>query len=269
MTAKPITIHGKSFTKLKDVCKVNPNTYIQKRKVPRHNYVYARVADNDEWKECHDNDKDAEILLVKEYVDENFVGIETEKNGTLAIHAERCMKRCTTPISCIYLFSLGHVKNIRECLSISKEVNDELLVYKYGMTKNLAFRMKEHMNDYGKLNNVVVRLVLFSLVDPSLISNAEGDIRFFFNNTGMKLVVPGRNELIVCDNKQFKLIENQYRLISVDYSSKHTELFRRIADLEHDVQIKTLELEKCKIELSMQTRIHDLEINAIQLKSQT
>lgn len=232
---------------------------IAKHKIPKNNFVLAIKNQHNVWEECKDDDKNAELLLCKEWV-ETQVGINNDKVGILAPHVERCMKKCAVPLSCVYLFSLGTVQKMRNNFSIPVEVCDDSHVCKYGMTKNLESRVYEHMSDYGKLENVNLRLATFAPIDPTFLSEAEGELRNFFNLLDMKLHTIGRNELVVVSEKQLKVVENQYRLIAHSYSSKVDELLTRVSTLENELRYKTLELDKAIEIMSLQARIHELEL---------
>lgn len=232
---------------------------IAKHKIPKNNFVLAIKNQQNVWEECKDDNKDAELLLCKEWV-ETQVGINNDKIGILAPHVERCMKKCAVPISCVYLFTLGTVQKMRNNFAIPVEVNDTHFVCKYGMTKNLESRVSEHMSDYGKIENVTLRLTTFVPIDQSFLSDAEGDLRSFFNTLDMKLHTLGRNELVVIPEKQMKVVENQYRLIAQTYSSRVHDLNARVSMLESELRYKNLELDKAIEIMGLQGRIHELEL---------
>jgi hypothetical protein len=53
-------------------------------------------------------------------------------------------------IPCVYLFTLGYVKDLRESMQLG-DVYDDDIVAKYGFTKDLTRRIGEHIKKYGKI----------------------------------------------------------------------------------------------------------------------
>ena len=54
-------------------------------------------------------------------------------------------------IPCIYVFSLGYVKELRNSMNIDKSIDDDNIVIKYGMTDNLLRCSSEHVKEYQDL----------------------------------------------------------------------------------------------------------------------
>jgi hypothetical protein len=57
-------------------------------------------------------------------------------------------------LPCVYLFTLGYVKDLRQSLNIDNSFNDESIVAKYGFTKDLSRRTGEHIKSFSKIENV-------------------------------------------------------------------------------------------------------------------
>jgi hypothetical protein len=100
--------------------------------------------------------------------------------GVLPEAVREVCKKSTSPISCIYLFSLGTVGSLRKTFNIPTDMKDNDIVVKYGRTEDLDRRTTEHNNDYGKLENVELRLLMYSFVDSSYAVDAENDIAAFY-----------------------------------------------------------------------------------------
>jgi len=133
---------------------------------------------------------------------------------------------------CVYLLELGTVREVRGALSISSAVADDMVVYKYGMTSNMEKRIGQHNADYGRMTNVSLSLKLFSYIDTRYTTEAEGDIRSFFNGLGMALDVPGRNELVAISGSNYRVIQRQFASISKEYAGATKELQDKIQVLE-------------------------------------
>ena len=179
---------------------------------------------------------------------------------------------CSNELPCVYLFSLGKVKDLRESFDISSEVNDDLIVYKYGHTTNMVDRHAAHKNDYGKINNVVLTLVSFCYIDPRYTAQAENDIRLLFKETGLSLKIKGRNELVAFNDTALKLIKSQYKNVGQQYAGFTEVLQNKIIKLENDIINKDKDIENTRllniIELNEKNKIisenilmHTIEIN--------
>jgi hypothetical protein len=62
-------------------------------------------------------------------------------------------------IACVYLFTIGLVKDLRKTMNISKKIPDDHIVCKYGKTGDLDRRTREHALTYGKLKGATLCLL--------------------------------------------------------------------------------------------------------------
>jgi hypothetical protein len=146
---------------------------------------------------------------------------------------------------CIYLLSLGTVKDLRDTFGIDASTPDDYIVYKYGFTDDLQRRIGEHETKYNKLPNVNVKLATFNIIDPIYMKDAERDIREECNAYEVSLKSDGYNELIVLNEKQLKHTKQHYSRIGREYAGHTAELQDQIVKLKDD--IKTYEF---KIQLN-------------------
>jgi hypothetical protein len=166
-------------------------------------------------------------------------------------------------LPCIYLFTLGYVKDLRESMNISKEYEDNSIIAKYGMTKNLSRRTTEHLKHYKTIDGCELKLKYYSYIDPQYISVGESDIREFINSLDLKLTFNNEEELIVIPNKFIKLISEKYEHIGKKYSGHVSELITRIKELED-----TLEKQELKHNLEMQKLYNEKEKAISEIQSQ-
>jgi hypothetical protein len=146
---------------------------------------------------------------------------------------------------CIYLLSLGTVKDLRDTFGIDASTPDDYIIYKYGFTDDLQRRIGEHETKYNKLPNVNVKLATFNIIDPIYMKDAERDIREECNAYEVSLKSDGYNELIVLNEKQLKHTKQHYSRIGREYAGHTAELQDQIVKLKDD--IKTYEF---KIQLN-------------------
>ncbi len=178
-------------------------------------------------------------------------------------------KRSTNTLPCIYLFRLNTVKELRDSMNIPLKYRDEDIVYKYGMTKDLSQRSYQHQNDYGRIKNVNLTLELYSYIDPQYISEAETDIKYFFNQTELNYEYENRSEIVIIPETKMKLVKKQYNQITTLYAGHVKELIQKIKDLEgelilekekHLTELKNKELELKDKELELEKERHKNEL---------
>jgi hypothetical protein len=192
--------------------------------------------------------------------------LEKERLGTniLQINLESfraVFKKHANKFPCIYLLALGTVGELRETFIISPEIDDKLVVYKYGFTDDFPRRIKEHQDDYGKLPNVNISIAVFHIIDTKYTSEAEDDLRQFFKNMNKTLFVENqqqkRTELVVLNTKELETVKKEFRHIGNDYAGNTQELQKQIQDL--NVKLEKQELQH-KLEIQeLQHKIKDIQ----------
>jgi hypothetical protein len=137
---------------------------------------------------------------------------------------------------CIYLLSLGTVKDLRETFGLDGTVPDESNVYKFGFTDDLERRLGEHQTKYGKMKNVHINLACFHIVDVKYTSEAESEIRDFFNVFSKSLDIKGYNELVAFTSREYKQITRQYKSIGEQYTGNTAGFKKEISDLNNKIK---------------------------------
>ena len=127
-------------------------------------------------------------------------------------------KNAVNLFPCIYLFSLGTVKKLKKSFNIEKYDSEDDIVVKYGRTDNLSRRMKEHENNYGKIKNVQLELLMFTMIDSEYTANAESKLSVFMKQ--FKLKHDKFNELAIIKKSSIKDIKIQYSLINEAYGGR-------------------------------------------------
>jgi predicted GIY-YIG superfamily endonuclease len=172
---------------------------------------------------------------------------------------------------CIYLLQLGKVSELRETFNISHDIDDHLHVYKYGFTDDLSRRIGEHERDYGKLNNVSIKLATFHTIDTKYTSDAEGDVRDLVNTFQKKLHFDGHKELILLNQKEVDFVKKQYSYLGTIYAGATAELQKQIAELKDKIKDLEHELENIKLEhnLALQKEQYEKQFLQFQLDNTT
>jgi hypothetical protein len=181
-------------------------------------------------------------------------------------------KKSSTSVPCVYLFALGTVVDLRKAMSIDSKYSDDDVVYKYGMTKDLVSRTQQHQADYGKISGVSLKMKYYSFIDPQYISEAETDIKTFFNSLDMKLEYDNRTELVIIKSQHIEIVKKQYQTLSMLYAGHVKELVQKIKDLEKELELKdekhknAMELkdERFKSMMELKDEKHKLEIMTLE-----
>ena len=195
------------------------------------------------------------------------MGTITQKNklvGNLLGVSSKAVKevfnKTARSIPCVYLFSIGSVKDLRKSLNLDDKYQNEDYVYKWGMSDDLERRTKQHEKTYGKFKGSNIELVLFGMIDQQYISKAETRVKHLFE--GLEMVVNHETfvELAIIPKKKMKLIREQYDLISSKYMGHITELVNQIKEKDNEIALmkKDMELMKGKHENDLMRK--DMEI---------
>jgi hypothetical protein len=172
---------------------------------------------------------------------------------------------------CIYLLQLGKVADLRETFNISHDIDDHHHVYKYGFTDDLSRRIGEHERDYGKLNNVAIKLTTFHTIDTKYTSDAEGDVRDIVTTFHKKLHFDGHKELIVLNKTELDFVKKQYSYLGTIYAGATAELQKQIAELKDKIKDLEHELVNIKLEhnLALQKEQYEKQFIQFQLDNTT
>ena len=155
---------------------------------------------------------------------------------------------------CIYLLSLGKVKDLRETFGIDASVPDDSIVYKFGFTDDLERRLGEHQTKYGKLKNVNINLACFHTVDVKYTSEAEAKIREMTRAYNSLLNIDGYNELISLNKIQFEFIIELYESTGRKYMGNTAGLQKEIEDLKKEIQSLHDEIKDLKLQFNMEIK---------------
>jgi hypothetical protein len=168
---------------------------------------------------------------------------------------KQVLKKSVISISCVYFFSLGTVKQLRNSFNISNNYDDDMIVIKYGRTDNLERRTTEHEKDYGNIENVDLRLMKYAFIDDKYTSEAEVDLSNFFNYSKYKYDFPNRNELAIIPKDKINIVEKEYEKIRKIYAGNLKEIINEKEKLLNEIiKLKLIH----KIELNEEKHKHEL-----------
>lgn len=173
-----------------------------------------------------------------------------------------------TTLPCVYLFTLGQVKDLRSSMKIDSKHKDDDIVAKYGYTKDLARRASEHIATYGKIKGVDLKLKYHAYMDPQYMSQGENDIRMFMDALKINLEYEKHSELVVIPKDMMKLVDKQYQQIGSNYMGHISELITKIKELENKLEKQSLTYELGLEKVKHENEILKKDTEIIKLKLQ-
>jgi hypothetical protein len=164
----------------------------------------------------------------------------------LGVHANtirEVFNTSTKAVPCVYLFTLGTVKDLRKSMNLAKTYTDDMIICKYGRTDSLERRASEHNRTFSKIKNVNLCLKYYAYIDPQFASNAETDIADYFQDINANITYENLKELVILSPKQFeKSIKQQHTNLSTMYAGHISDLLKKITELENQLLLKNAEI---------------------------
>jgi len=157
-------------------------------------------------------------------------------------------------LPCIYLLTLGYVKDLRKSMNIDPKYDDEDLVSKYGVTEDLQKCINDHTAIFSGIEGCNLTVKYHSYIDPQCMSAAETDVREYVSSHNINLEYGKHEELCIIPKNQLKTILKQYQVIGKSYMGHVSELVTKIKKLEMDIEQKNheIEIERKNHELAIQ-----------------
>lgn len=175
------------------------------------------------------------------------------------------ISKSSMPISCVYYFTLGTVKDLRESFNIPEKYHDDMILSKYGMTKNLNKRTQQHHRTYSKFKGVNLSLAYFSIIDPEYISEAENCLSITCNLSKNKL--EKHKELVILEPEDIKEIKKLFNNINSIYCIRHSNLSALIKDEQHKFNMLELKMENQLLKKENEILKLKNEIELLKLKN--
>jgi len=166
------------------------------------------------------------------------------------------LNRNSLTLPCIYLVSLGIVKDLRMSMNIAERFHDDGIVCKYGYSEDFKRRLSEHVSRYNKgIPNAKVRVLRYAYIDPINTSTAETELGQIMNIINSKFQYKDETELVVISHEQQDFVFKQFTQLAKAYMGHTTELNARIQELENQNKQQllehTIELQRTQYESSM------------------
>jgi len=160
----------------------------------------------------------------------NLLGVSIEA-------VKQVFNKTVNKLPCIYLLSIGCVKDLRKTLNIGDKYNDKDYVYKYGRTEDLERRIKEHERTYGKLQGSQLELIINGFIDPQYVAEAETKLKHIFWEMNLSYDHAKHKELAIIPAKKMDMIKEQYDLISQAYMGHISTLMSKLKDKNAEIDL--------------------------------
>lgn len=142
-----------------------------------------------------------------------------------ADHLKAIMRKTDGEISCLYLIDI-------------KQTKDGKRVFKYGYTKHLRSRFREHMLKYGD----DIELIKFSFVPEMNLSKSETMIRGITKPFAYEC--EGENELIALTDQELESVLLVYKSVATNHCGQLKEIVGKYESDARDVQLGISELKR-------------------------
>jgi len=168
-------------------------------------------------------------------------------------------------LPCIYLFTLGTAEDLRQSMNIDPKIDDTSIVAKFGYTKDLSRRTREHADKLGVIPNAELRLKLYSFIDPQFTSAAESGVKRFMNAFQFGLAYKSTVELVTIPAKIMNIVAEYYNYLGRKYMGRLAEYVIRLKDVQHDAltTVREKDNELCLFKKDIDLLKKDMEIMAL------
>ncbi|AGC02433.1 hypothetical protein H012_gp015 [Acanthamoeba polyphaga moumouvirus] len=201
------------------------------------------------------------------------MGTKTQKNQLIASMTgvspeaiKAVFSKTSSTLPCIYFYTIGKVKDLRKTLKIGNDYDDEDIIGKYGMTKDLDRRTGEHNDTYGQLPGSDLRLTMFNFIDIQYLSQAESDLKLYMKDTGLKFNHNKYYELAIVSKSMLKSVKKQYDLIGKSYIGHIKELTDKIKEKDNEINLIKKDYDIMKMNHENELLKKDLEIMKMENK---
>ena len=165
--------------------------------------------------------------------------------------------------SSIYCMTIGRESDLGDS---SYPSNPNGIVIKYGYTKNLERRLKEHNRDFSNIKGSQLKLLKYCRIDKKYLSQAEVDLKEFLK-IGKVFKYKNYAELIVIDEKQLGQIKKQFNYIRHEYQGKVDGFIKELEELERKYQAEIKDL-KHQAEIKDLKHRDEIKDKDIQIKDE-
>ena len=183
------------------------------------------------------------------------------------IESSRNAIKCNTnKLSCIYLLTLGYVKDIKQNMNISDKYSDTDIVCKYGFTDDLERRLKEHQINFNKIKNIDIKLKYYTYIDHNELSKAENRLKNMFKLMDNFIEYQDYKEIVVISQDNFNIVKDKFDDCKYLFIGDKYEILKVIDNLKHQLDIKDRDVKMEVMQYKHQIELLQKDIEIISNK---
>jgi hypothetical protein len=183
--------------------------------------------------------------------------------GITSATLKELAKTNVTTMPCVYLFSIGTVKNLRRVMGLGDEYIDTDYVYKLGYTNDLSRRAGEHEITYGAIEGSEIKLALHSYVDVRYIAEAESDVKDLCAELNVGIKYENYRELVIIPKSRMAYVKKQYVNIGKMYMGSVSQLHSDMEKIKDKQDIKNANNETIVAKMENALLLKDFEIQRL------
>ncbi len=183
--------------------------------------------------------------------------------GITSATLKELAKTNVTTMPCVYLFSIGTVKNLRRAMGLGDEYIDTDYVYKLGYTNDLSRRAGEHEITYGVIEGSEIKLALHSYVDVRYIAEAETDVKDLCAELNVGIKYENYRELVIIPKSRMVYVKKQYMNIGKMYMGNVSQLHSDMEKIKDKQDVKNANNETIVAKMENALLLKDFEIQRL------
>ena len=192
--------------------------------------------------------------------------------GPTTTIVNKVMGCASSSTPCVYLFSLGSVKDLKEVPYFKDALTHHTSssrVFKFGLTNDLKRRTGEHERSFGSLEGVTLHLTKYSYIDPQFLFKAEHDLKKHFEMIGTLLTIEGQNER-VARSRELVVLDASAQKTTLDMFQDLGKRFGGIlSDVVEQLNKTDLMVERLNHQLETDRLNHQLETDRLNHQLET
>ena len=149
-------------------------------------------------------------------------------------------------LPCIYLIHLNDVKTLRTHMNIPQSYTDNMIVFKYGQTKDFEDRKNGHRQMFKSIkDHIEMKLVHFSYIDPKYVSKAETELKQLVKPHIFVWNAPDKNydEILILTKKELGDIKKHYKKVGTEFSGHNDQINKVLQEKTHQLEVSEAKAE--------------------------
>ena len=157
-------------------------------------------------------------------------------------------------------------------MNIPPTYTDDMIVFKYGQTKDFEDRKNGHRQMFKSIkNHIDMKLVQFSYVDPKYVFKAETVLKQLVSPHIYIWQMPHKNcdEIIIVSKKELAKVRDNYKTIGTQFSGHSDQINKVLQQQTHQMDVMNERVDgKDMVIHELRERLHDKDDMITMLKNE-